>query len=187
MSARGTAAERTLRDALPQLTADQAETALSRLREAEYPPDNELVLGLLDRLGEASGVRRRNRAAKWFDAETSARDERRSARQQRGTVEEQREKFADYREQLELTLEAETRGQHLKPASREAGIRLANVLTMTPNGMRKHLSQEALEVLAKIGPPLSFDAWRYANLGARDARAVASWKRRTSGYFSEYG
>lgn len=174
-------------DAVPQLDADQAELALGRLREGDYAAENPLVMALLERLGETGGVRRRNAAAKWFRADTSGRDERRAARQQRGTVAQQRSRYHDYLEQLEQTLEGATRGQMLKPAAREAGVRTADVLTMTPAAMRANLSAEALEWFGKNGPPLPFDAWRYANLGARDRRAVASWQRRTGGYFSEHG
>lgn len=169
------------------LDADQAETVLSRLREADYNGEDGLVRSLLERLGETGGVRRRNRAARWFDAEVSARDERRARRQQIGTVTEQRAAYRDYLEQTERQLEAATRGQMLTPRAREAGVRTAAVLTMTPAAMRKNLSEEALRHFGEVGPPLSFDAWRYANLGARDKRAVASWQRRTGSYFSEHG
>jgi hypothetical protein len=169
------------------LTADQAEAALSRLREGDFGGDTPLVGALLDRLGETGGVRRKNRAAKWFDADTSGRDERRAARQQRGTVAEQRSAFRDYQAQLVDRLEAATRGQMLKPRAREAGVRTSDVLTMQPDAMRANLSEEALRWFGEHGPPLSFDAWRYANLGARDKRAVASWQRRTGGMFSEHG
>lgn len=172
---------------MPVLSADQAELALGRLREGDYGPDHPLVGALLDRLGETGGVRRKRAAAKWFDAEASGREERRADRQRNGTQAEQRAEFRAWRERQIDELEAATRGQLLTPRAREAGVTPEAVLDMSPEAMRANLSKEALEWFGQNGPPLSFDAWRYANLGARDARAVASWQRRTAGYFSEYG
>ena len=145
------------------------------------------MASLIERLGQTGGVRRRNRAAKWFDPEVSARDERRQARVERGTVAEQKAAYRDYLERTERQLETATRGQMLTPRARESGVRTSAVLTMTPAAMRKNLSEEALRHFGEHGPPLSFDAWRYANLGARDKRAVSSWQRRTGSYFSEHG
>lgn len=188
------AARRTLEDAIPSLTADQAEDALGRLREADYRAEHPLVMALLGRLGETGGVRRRNRAAKWYDPEASGRDERRAARQAQGTVREQQAAYRSYVQGLAGDLEANTRGQAVTREQRGAqargrGMSLEKILTSSPDTIRKHLSDESLEWLAREhgGPPLSFDAWRYAYLGARDARAVASWQRRTGGFFSEYG
>lgn len=194
MTPAGGAARRTLADAMPQLDADQAESVLSRLREADYPEDHPLVVAALARLGEAGGVRRRNRAARWFDPEVSARDERRADRQQRGTVAQQQADYRDYVRILAGQLEDATRGsavtrQQKQKNARGRGMSIERILTSSPDTIRANLSDEALEWLAREngGPPLSFDAWRYANLGARDARAVASWQRRTAGYFSEFG
>lgn len=181
-----------LADAVPVLTADQAETVLGRLREADYAADDPLVVSLLARLGETGGVRRRNRAGKWFDAEASGREERRVQRQNAGTVAEQRQEYASYVEQLANRLEAATKGQVVTPRERELqargrGMLVTDILTSNPATIRAKLSEEALRALGDEGPPLSFDAWRYANLGARDRRAVASWQRRTGSYFSEHG
>lgn len=177
---------------MPVLSADQAETVLGRLREADYPDGDPLVVSLLDRLGETGGVRRRNRAAKWFDPEASGREERRVQRQTAGTVAEQRQAYAGYVEQLANRLEAATKGQTVTPRERARqatgkGMMLADILTSNPDTIRAKLSEEALRELGESGPPLSFDAWRYANLGARDKRAVASWQARTGSYFSEFG
>jgi hypothetical protein len=173
---------------VPNLSADQAETTLSRLREADYPAEDQLVQSLIARLGEAGGVRRRNRAAKWFDPEASAREERRARRQQVGTVAEQKAAYRDYIESRAREVEAATKGQHLNPRARESGaISLEQLLVSNPATIRRHASEEALRHFAEAGVPLSFDAWRYANLGARDKRAVASWQRRTGSYFSEHG
>lgn len=171
---------------MPTLTADQVETVLGRLREADYAGDTPLVQALVERMGEAAGVRRKNRVAKWFTA-ASERDERRATRQRAGTVAEQRAAYGEHVNDVERRLEAATRGQMLKPAARERGVRVEDVLRMSPAAMRANLSEEALRWFGEHGPPLSFDAWRYANLGARDRRAVASWQRRTGGYFSEHG
>jgi hypothetical protein len=176
------------------LTADQTEDALGRLREADYAADNPLVVALLARLGETGGVRRRNRAAKWYDPEASGREERRAARQQHGTVREQQAAYRDYVRDLAAQLEQHTRGsqvtrQQKAAQARGRGMSTEKILTSSPDTIRRHLSEESLEWLAREhgGPPLSFDAWRYAYLGARDKRAVASWQRRTGGFFSEYG
>lgn len=171
---------------MPVLSADQVETVLSRLREAGYGGDDPLVTSLVTRMGETGGVRRRNRVAKWFTAASGV-DERRATRQQVGTVAEQRAAYAEHVNDVERRLEAATRGQMLKPAARERGVRVEDVLRMSPAAMRANLSEEALRWFGEHGPPLSFDAWRYANLGARDRRAVASWQKRTGGYFSEHG
>lgn len=188
MGPRGRQARTTLADAVPALSADQAEAVLGRLREADYKGDDDLVRSLLERLGETAGVRRRNRAAKWFDADTSAREERRADRAAKGTVAEQRDAYRDYVEQRGRALEAATNGQYLTPRSRQAGgWSTDRLLTSSPDTIRKHASEEALRWFAEHGTPLSFDAWRYANLGARDKRAVASWQRRTGGFFSEHG
>lgn len=179
---------------MPQLNADQVELALGRLREGDYGDDNPLVRSLLERLGETGGVRRKNRAAKWFDREASARDERRANRQQHGTQRDQQAAYRSYVSQLAGDLEANTSGQPVTARQRTKqgqgrGMSLERILTSSPDTIRANLSPEALEWLAREngGPPLSFDAWRYANLGARDSRAVASWQKRTAGYFSEYG
>ncbi len=179
---------------MPRLDADQAETVLGRLREADYGADHPLVQQLLERLQAAGGVRRRNKAAKWFDAEASGRDERRAARQQHGTKREQQAKFRDYLRSLAADLEANTRGHAVTRRQKAAqstgrGMSVERILASNPDTIRKHLSDESLEWLAREhgGPPLSFDAWRYAYLGARDSTAVASWQRRTGGYFSEHG
>lgn len=173
---------------MPVLSADQAETVLSRLREGQYRADDPLVASLLERLGETAGVRRRNRAAKWFDAATSERDERRAARQARGTAAQQRDAYRDWVERRGIALEEATRGQYLTPRARAAGgWTTERLLTSSPDTIRKHASEEALRWFAEHGSPLSFDAWRYANLGARDKRAVASWQKRTGGFFSEHG
>lgn len=173
-------------DAVPHLTADQSESALARLREAGYAGDHPLVAALVARVGDTGGVRRRNRVARWFGA-GSERDERRATRQQAGTVAEQHDKHRDYLEQYRIRLEAATRGQMLKPRAREKGVKTDDVLNMTPTAMRANLSEEALRFIGENQPPLNFDAWRYANLGARDRRAVASWQKRTGGFFSEHG
>lgn len=179
---------------MPALDADQAETVLSRLREADYADTDPLVASLLERLGETGGVRRRNRAARWFDREVSARDERRAARQQHGTLKQQQDQYRAYVRTLAGDLEANTSGQAVTARQRAAqgqgrGMSVERILTSSPDTIRKHLSSEALEWLAREhgGPPLSFDAWRHAYLGARDPRAVSSWQRRTGSYFSEYG
>jgi hypothetical protein len=183
---RGIEARRKLGDAVTFMSADQSEHVLARLREADYSADHELVGSLLQQLERKGGKRKANAARKWFGAE-SAVDERRAQRQQNGTLEEQRGEYGLYVQRLREQLETGTRGNMLTRQARAAGMDTEAILTSTPDTMRKHLSEESLRELAKIGPPLSFDAWRYQNLGARDRRAVASWKRRTAGYFSEHG
>jgi hypothetical protein len=156
------------------------------LRDADYSGDNALVSTLLTRLEAVGGKRKANAARKWFSAE-SGRDERRANRQANGTLEDQRGEYGLYVQRLRERLEEGTRGNMLTREARAAGHNTEAILTSTPDTMRKHLSEESLRELAKIGPPLSFDAWRYQNLGARDRRAVASWQRRTAGFFSEHG
>lgn len=144
------------------------------------------MTALLDRLEAAGGKRRANAARKWFGAAGDL-EQRRHDRQTRGTVAEQRDEYAAYLDQLRHRMEGATRGQMLNPRARMAGMKTADLLTMNPATIRKHASEEALRFFGQHGPPLSFDAWRYANLGARDSRAVASWQRRTAGYFTEHG
>lgn len=184
--ARGRKARETLADAVPVLSADQAESALGRLREADYAGDDELVTRLLDRLGETGGVRRRNRAAKWFDAETSGRDQRRADRQQRGTLAEQRKQYEMDMAYMLDALEAGTNGHYLKKGA-PASVRGRKILMANRATQERWLSEEALRWFADNGRPMPFDAWRYANLGARDSRAVASWQNRSEGWFSEFG
>ena len=149
------------------------------------------MTALLERLEATGGKRRAGAARRWFGAAGDV-AERRARRQDAGTVEQQREAYGAYVHELRDRLEAATRGQAVNAAMRSAqargrGMTLEQILTSTPATMRKHLSEEALRALGDEGPPLSFDAWRYKNLGARDRRAVASWQRRTAGYFSEHG
>lgn len=188
---RGGQARRALRDAAPRLSADQAERALSRMREASLPADNDTVAALLDRLEEAGGKRRAAKVRGWFGKAGDV-AERRARRQDVGTVKEQRSAYADYVRGLAARLEEVTKGQAVAAGTRSQhargqGLSLEQILTSTPATMRKHLSEESLRALAEQGPPLTFDAWRYANLGARDSRAVASWQKRTGGYLSEHG
>lgn len=187
MGPRGLSARTALAQAAPRLTADQAESALARMREAGRDQDDDTVTALLDRLEQTAGKRRANAVRKWFGS-TGDVDERRATRQARGTVAEQREAYADYVEQEARRIEAATRGQTLNPRARAAGVMTIDaLLTANPATIRRHASEETLRYFGQNGPPLSFDAWRYANIGARDARAVASWQRRTGSYFSEHG
>lgn len=168
------------------MTGDQAERALSRLREAGYPASYPTVAALLDRLETTDGKRRANAVRGWWGKAGDV-AERRTARSENGTAQEQRGAYRDYMEQLEMGLEAATNGQMLKPRSRGAGVRTADILTGNADTIRKHASEEALRYFAETGPPLTFDAWRYANLGIRDKRATAAYQRRTGGFFSEHG
>lgn len=178
---------------MPHLSADQAETVLSRLREADYPRDDTLVAAAMKRLEEAGGKRRANAVEKWW-GESGDKAERRARRQQNGTVKEQQSAYREYVRSLAAELEANTRGSAVTREQKGAqargrGMSLERILTSSPDTMRKHLSSESLEWLAREhgGPPLSFDAWRHAYLGSRDTTAVTSWQRRTGGFFSEYG
>jgi len=185
------AAHRTLRDNVRLLSADQAETVLARLREADYPGSDELVQAALDRLEQVGGKRRAKTVRGWW-GEAGERAERAAERQRMGTRAEQQTAYRDYVQQLAGQLEDATRGQTVTPRERARqargqGMPLETILTSNPATMRSRLSEESLRALAELGPPLSFDAWRYANLGARDKRAVASWQARTGSYFSEHG
>lgn len=168
------------------MTGDQAERALSRLREADYPATDPTVSALLDRLEAVGGKRKANTVRGWW-GKAGADAERREAREKVGTRAEQQAAYRDYMEQLELRLEEATRGQMLTPRARQAGVRTAEILTGNPATIRANASEEALRWFGENGPPLSFDAWRYANLGARDKKAKDAHQRRTGGYFSEHG
>lgn len=174
------------------LSADQAEHALARLREADYPMGHPTVAALLNRLEATAGKRNAARVRKWFDQEAQARDERRRVREQHGTVADQKVDYRAYLNGLATELEAGTRGNHVTREMRErqargSGMSVADILASNPATMRKHLSDEAMQYLGEHERPLSFDAWRYVMLGARDARAVESWNKRQGGYFGEWG
>lgn len=175
-----------------QLDADQAEHALSRLREADTPGDHPTVTALLDRLEATAGKRTAARVRKWFDKEASARDDRRRARQEHGSVKDQRGEYRGYLNGLARELETATRGntvtremKHRQATGR--GMSLEDILASNPATIRAHLSDEAMQHVGEHGRPLSFDAWRYSMLGARDDRAVESWTKRQAGYFGEWG
>lgn len=175
-----------------RLTADQAEHALAQLRTADRRGDDPVVRALLARLQETAGKRHTARVRKWFDAEASARDERRRSREQHGTLAEQHGDYQVYLHRLADELEAATRGHHVTREMRErqtrgGGMSLVQILASNPATIKKHLSEEAMQHLGEHGRPLSFDAWRYSLLGARDARAVESWAKRNAGYFGEWG
>lgn len=186
------AAQRRLADVVPRLTADQAEEVLGRLREGGTEDVTPTVAALLDRLETVGDKRRASAARKWF-GDSGRKAERAYQRAQNGTRAEQSREYRAYLEDLAGKLEDETRGstvkRHIKwkQARGEQNVSTTDVLASSPDTIRARLSDEALEALAKLGPPLSFDAWRYQMLGARDQRAVASFQRRTGSYFSEYG
>ncbi len=190
---RGDQTRKALRDAAPRLSADQAETALSRLREGDFPEDDDTVRALLDRLEAAGGKRRANAARKWW-GESGRQAQARADRQQSGTLAEQREEYGNYIADLAQQIESRGRGSggvtrrvNGLQSRGDKGASLEAILTSSPATIRARLSDEALELLAEIGPPLSFDAWRHEFKGARDPDAVRSHQRRTGGFFSEYG
>lgn len=176
-----------------RLDADQAEHALGRLREAGYDDAaHPTVAALLDRLEQLAGKRHTNRVRKWFDQEASAREERKVERQRVGSVKDQRVEYRAYINGLAGELEAATRGHVVTPEMRNRqargrGMSVEDILASNPATIRAHLSDEAMQHLGENERPLSFDAWRYAMLGARDSRAVESWTRRNAGYFGEWG
>lgn len=185
---------------MPRLNADQAETVLARAREAGLDSDSPVVSAALERLETVGGKRRANAARKWFGADGDA-AERRATRGDTGTIKQQQQAYAEYVQDIAAQLEDVNRGGNAvrRRQGDGAGSRstitggdgrpsLDAVLTSNAATIKARLSPESLERLAEIGgPPLSFDAWRYERLGARDPRAVESHARRTQGYFSEYG
>lgn len=184
---------------MPRLTADQAETVLARAREAGLDADHPLVVAGLERLEQTGGKRRTNAARKWFGADGDA-AERRVSRGDAGTRQQQQQAYAEYVQGIADQLEEVNRGGNAvrrrqgdgagSRSSRTGPDRPTTTAVLTSNAatIRARLSPESLERLAELGgPPLSYDAWRYEYLGARDARAVESYQRRTAGYFSEYG
>lgn len=186
-------------EVMPRLDADQAETVLARAREAGLDGESPVVSAALERLEQVGGKRRANAARKWFGAEGDA-AERRATRADAGTRREQQQAYAEYVQDIAAQLEEVNRGGNAvrrragDGANRRSSVtgpdrpELGAVLTSNAATIKARLSPESLERLAEIGgPPLPFDAWRYERLGARDARAVESYQRRTTGYFSEYG
>lgn len=148
---------------------------------------------LLDRMDAVGSKRQASKVRGWFGAKGDA-EQARADRLAAGTQAEQRDAYRDYIDQLAEKIEQRGRGSggvtrevNGLQARGNQGAGLAAILTSSPATIRKRLSPEALELLAEVGPPLSFDAWRHEYLGARDPRAVRSHQNRTGGFFSEYG